>query len=210
MPSLSQILAESSPLLLIDAASATIQVGRLAAAETAQWSARTDEAGVGLFECLDELDVDIDSIRAFAFCEGPGSVLGIRTSAMALRTWNVLRARPTFAYIGLAVVARALAARDVTMIADARRGLWHRYVLGGVLERVPAAALSGDLRVPEGFRNWDPLPAGTASTPYNLSSLFSVASVADADLFRETDAPDAFLHQEPAYAKWVPQIHRAP
>jgi tRNA threonylcarbamoyladenosine biosynthesis protein TsaB len=210
MPSLSQILTESSPLLILDAASATIQVGRLAEGEPARWSSRTDEAGVGLFECLDELDVAVDSVRAFAFCEGPGSILGIRTSAMALRTWNVFRPRPTYAYIGLAVVAQALDGRQATMITDARRGLWNRYVLGGVLERVPAAELSGDLLMPEGYRNWDPLPPGTASTPYHLASLFSVPSVAAADLFRETPAPDAFLHQETTYAKWVPQIHRAP
>ena len=32
----------------------------------------------------------------------------------------------------------------------------------------------------------------------------------DLDLFRPTDAPDAFLHEEPSYATWTPQIHRAP
>ena len=108
MPSLSQILAERSPLLLIDAASARIQVGILGAGEPPRWSSRQEEAGIGIFECLDELGDEMDSVRSFAFCEGPGSILGIRTSAMALRIWNVLMPRPTFAYIGLAVVARAL------------------------------------------------------------------------------------------------------
>jgi tRNA threonylcarbamoyladenosine biosynthesis protein TsaB len=64
--------------------------------------------------------------------------------------------------------------------------------------------------MPEGFRHWGPLPAGTGRVPYSLATLFTDASVADADLFRETAAPDAFLHQEPSYAKWTPQIHRAP
>jgi tRNA threonylcarbamoyladenosine biosynthesis protein TsaB len=210
MPSLSQILGEHSPLLLIDAASARIQVGLLGKGPPARWSSRTDEAGVGIFECLDELEADIDSLGAFAFCEGPGSILGIRTSAMALRMWNVLKPRPTFAYVGLAVVARAIGRTDVAVVADARRGQWHRLVLGGALERVPAAGLAGELVVPDGFRHWDPLPAGVRRASYDLASLFAMPSVAEADLFHETDAPDAFLHQEPSYAKWVPQIHRAP
>jgi len=210
MPSLSQILREHSPLLLIDAASERIQLGLLDADAGARWSSRLDEAGVGIFECLDELDVDIGSVGAFAFCEGPGSILGIRTSAMALRMWSVLRPRPLFAYFGLAVVAQAVGRPGVGFIADARRGLWHRLVLGGSRERVPAAELTGELMMPEGFRRWEPLPAGASAASYDLASLFALPSVRGADLFRDAPRPDAFLHQEPAYAKWTPQIHRAP
>jgi tRNA threonylcarbamoyladenosine biosynthesis protein TsaB len=209
MPSLSQILRDHSPLLLIDAASETIQAGVLGADTAPRWSSRKDEAGVGVFECLDELDVEIDALGAFAFCEGPGSILGIRTSAAAIRMWTVLRPRPVFGYFGLAVVARGLGRPETAVIADARRGLWHCLSLGGALERVPAGSLAGELMTPEGFRHWDPLPPGTATTPYDLAALFSLAAVADADLFREAPAPDAFLHQEPSYAKWTPQIHRA-
>ncbi len=210
MPSLSQILPEHSSLLLIDAASARVQAGLFDAGGPPRWSSRQEEAGVGVFECLEELGVDIGTVGAFAFCEGPGSILGIRTSAMALRAWNVLRPSTMFAYVGLAVVARALGHPGTAVIADARRGQWHRVVQGGALERVPAAELSGDLAMPEGFRHWDPLPPGTAITSYDLASLFALPGVAAADLFRETHSPDAFLHGEPSYSKWVPQIHRAP
>ena len=34
--------------------------------------------------------------------------------------------------------------------------------------------------------------------------------VLDVDLFHETRAPDAFLHEEPSYVTWTPKIHRAP
>lgn len=210
MPSLRQILLEHSPLLLIDAASARVQAALLGQGEPPRWASREDEAGVAVFACLDALDVDIGSVAAFAFCEGPGSILGIRTSAMALRAWDVLRPRPLYAYVGLAVVAAALGRPGTAVIADARRGQWHRVVAGGALERVPASALSGDLAMPEGFRHWDPLPPGTAAAPYDLASLFALPAVAGADLFRETRAPDAFLHGEPSYSKWVPQIHRSP
>jgi tRNA threonylcarbamoyladenosine biosynthesis protein TsaB len=210
MPSLSQILSEHSPLLLIDAASERIQAGLLLADGTRRWSSRKDEAGVGVFQCLEELGVAIGSVRAFAHCEGPGSILGIRTTSMALRVWNVLGARPLYSYVGLAVVAQAIGSPETAVIADARRGSWHCLRMGGTLRRVPAAELGGELVTPEGFRHWDPLPAGTRSTPYDLASLLSIPAVAAADLFRRTQDPDAFMHQEPSYAKWVPQIHRAP
>jgi tRNA threonylcarbamoyladenosine biosynthesis protein TsaB len=210
MPSLSQILKAQSPLLLVDAGSERIQVGLLGVGLPARWSARREEAGVGIFECIDELALDIGLVRAFAFCEGPGSILGIRTAATAIRMWGVMEPRPVFSYQSLAVVVHAVGRPGVTAIADARRGLWHRLSLDSPLGRVPASALSGELVMPEGFRHWDPLPPGTTPVPYDLATLFSLPAVADADLFRETAEPDAFLHQEPAYAKWIPQIHRAP
>jgi tRNA threonylcarbamoyladenosine biosynthesis protein TsaB len=210
MPSLSHILSGNASLLVLDASSERIQVGLLGDAVPPRWASRTDEAGVGLFDCLDELGVEIAGVSAFAFCEGPGSILGIRTAAMALRTWNVLRERPLFGYMSLAVVAQAVGRPEVSFIADARRGLWHRFRLGGRLERVPAADLGGETMSPDGFRHWGPLPEGTTRTPYDLGDLVSLPAVADADLFLLTDAPDAFLHEEPSYAKWVPQIHRAP
>ena len=55
--------------------------------------------------------------------------------------------------------------------------------------------------------HWDPLPPGTSSASYDLAALFALPAVAGADLFRESSSPDAFLHQEPAYARWTPHIH---
>ena len=209
MPSLRNLLRTHSPLLLLDASSQRIQAGLLGP-DPARWASRTEEAGVGVFACLEDLGVDPGAVAAFAFCEGPGSILGIRTSAMALRVWDVLQPRPLFAFQSLAVAATGAGRPGATLIADARRGLWHCLPVGGTLARVPAAELTGELLTPEGFRAWAPLPAGTAVVPYDLAALFALPAVADADLFRPSPAPDAFLHEEPAYAKWVPQIHRAP
>jgi tRNA threonylcarbamoyladenosine biosynthesis protein TsaB len=209
MPSLSQILREHPPLLLLDASSERIQAGLLTGGPGSRWASRKAEAGVGVFECIEELAVDFAAVGAFAFCEGPGSILGIRTTAMALRVWNVLGTKPTYSYQSLAVSAQA-AGGGSSLIADARRSLWHRFKVGGILERVPASELTGELLTPEGFRHWDPLPPGTAEVSYDLALLLAQPSVAGADLFRETTEPDAFLHEEPSYAKWTPQIHRAP
>ncbi len=120
-----------------------------------------------------------------------------------------LRARPTFAYFSLALVARALSRPGVDTIADARRGHWHRWS-DGRLDCVPAAELAGEHVTPQELRHWEPLPPGTATVPYDLAALLARPGVAQADLFRATAEPDAFLHRAPSYADWTPQIHRTP
>jgi tRNA threonylcarbamoyladenosine biosynthesis protein TsaB len=210
MPSLRQLLAAHSPLLVIDAASSRVQAGWIEndRPDGARWATSGEETGVGLFRCVEALGIDLGAAAAFAFCDGPGSVLGIRTCAMALRTWNVLKPRPMFGYTSLALVAHSLGRSDVGVIADARRELWHHFTLGGELRRVPTSELLGELVMPENFRHWSKPPAGLSNVPYSVADL--LPCVMDADLFRPTDAPDAFLHEEPSYVTWTPQIHRAP
>ncbi len=208
MPSLRELEADL-PLLLIDAASSRIQVGVWEAAERPRWAASEDEAGVGIFSCIEELGVDLERIAAFAFCDGPGSVLGVRTAAMALRTWAMLKPRPLFGYCSLALVAQALGRPEVAVIADARRDAWHHFQIGRGLRRVSTTELGQrECVMPEHFRHWTPLPAHVTRLPYAVAELWP--RVREFNLFLPTEAPDAFLHEEPSYATWLPKIHRAP
>jgi tRNA threonylcarbamoyladenosine biosynthesis protein TsaB len=193
---------------VIDAASAEVQVGLIKSEAAATWQTSREEAGVAVFQCIEELGIQPQHMGAFVFCEGPGSVLGIRTVAMALRTWGVLKPRPIFAYSSLALVAHALARPQLGVIADARRDAWHHYQIGRGLRRVAAADLDGELMMPENFRHWSPLPEHVTSISYSLADL--LPRVWDEDLFRATDSPDAFLHEEPSYVTWTPRIHQAP
>ena len=163
MTSLRRILADHAPLLVIDSASARIQVGVFGGPE-GRWATSEEEAGNGLFRCVESLGVDLSSVRGFAFAEGPGSVLGIRIAAMALRTWCALEPRPVFAYHALALLAQALGRPDLGLIADARRDAWHFCRLGEPVRRVPTAELAGPLAMPEGFRHWTPLPDGRGAS----------------------------------------------
>jgi tRNA threonylcarbamoyladenosine biosynthesis protein TsaB len=210
MPSLCQLLDAHHPLLLLDAASARTQIGWFPSRDpaAATWATSDEESGIGVFRCIEQLGLHLGAARAFVFCEGPGSVLGIRTTAMAVRTWNVLVARPVFSFCSLAVVAHALGRDDLGVIADARRERWHHFQLGRQLRRAAAADLSGELVTPDHFRHWSPMPAGVTRTSYDLARL--LPNIAQANLFQSTHAPDAFLHEEPSYATWAPHIHRAP
>lgn len=209
MPSFRQICAQA-PVLVIDAASAEIQVGLLNSTDgrTAEWRTSHEEAGVAIFQCMARVGVDVSRVRAFAFCEGPGSVLGIRTAAMALRTWCVLQPRPVFAYCSLALVAHALDRNDIGVIADARRESWHYFRRDEGLRRLATTELSGELVMPEHFRQWSTLPTFVPRTSYTLTAL--IPKIWDIDLLHPTDSPDAFLHEEPNYVTWTPQIHRPP
>jgi tRNA threonylcarbamoyladenosine biosynthesis protein TsaB len=204
MSSLRQLLAAHSPILMLDAASSQIQVGDGAD----HWENSAEEAGVGVFQAVQKLGVRLEQVQSFVFCDGPGSVLGIRTTAMAIRTWCVLQNRPVYSYSSLALMAHSIGRPELGVIADARRDAWHHYQIGTGLRRLPAAQVQGELVMPEGFRHWSALPGAVSTMPYRLHEL--LPRVVDVDLFLATDAPDAFLHEEPSYVTWTPQIHRAP
>jgi tRNA threonylcarbamoyladenosine biosynthesis protein TsaB len=220
MSSLTQLLASHRCLLVLDAASMRVQVGLLQAGAAPRWQQESAEAGTALFagteQVLAAAGLPLDAVDAFVFCEGPGSTLGIRSAAMAVRTWQVLRARPAYTYQSLAVagcVARRGAAGPLAIIADARRESWHVQPVAadgtpGALQRVPVAELpAGELQTPENFRAWalPPRPVGTCS--YDLARMLS--EVAGFDLFRPTGSPDAFQHEAPAYKKWSAEVHSA-
>jgi tRNA threonylcarbamoyladenosine biosynthesis protein TsaB len=212
MSSLCQLLATHSVVLLLDAAAARAQAALWPGGGAAPlWRAHDEEAGTGLFAGVEELletgGRRISDVNAFIFCEGPGSVLGVRTAAAALRAWRVLKPAPAFAFQSLTLVAHALGDPAANVIADARRDSWHVARIGASLRRVPTGELPDQLVMPEHFRHWTPLPAGVRRTPYDLAALWPCA--AEADLLRETVTPDAFLHEEPAYAMWTPHIHQA-
>ena len=220
MPSLTQLLASHGRLLVLDAASTHVQVGLLRAGAPALWRGFDDEAGTGIFAgteaVLREGGTKLAEVGAFLFCEGPGSMLGTRTIAMALRTWQVLQPRPAYAYQSLAVaghLAWTQVPRAFAVIADARRDTWHVQSVGAdgqraPLQRVAATALpAGELLTPENFRAWAPYPRPTAACSYELAKIFP--TLGDSDYFRPVEAPDAFQHEAPEYKKWSAQVHSA-
>lgn len=221
MPSLRQLLDLHPTLLLIDSASSVVQAAVWQQNRDPVWSVKTGEAGEQIFavvnDALTRSGQTLDSVDAFVFCDGPGSVLGIRTAAVALRTWSMLRARPVYAFCGLTVVAQSLALtqnkREFAVIADARRDSWHHVDVdadGNIspLKRIRTSALAGTLLTPEGFRAWSTPPAQLLTVPYSLAAL--LPPLIDIELFSLAAEPDAFLHEEPVYQTWTPQVHRAP
>ncbi len=213
MPSLRQLLGEAPKLLVLDASSACVQAGIVGEKGLGRWECAQAEAGTALFECLHRLNFQPEQVQGFVFCEGPGSILGIRTVAAALRAWQVLRSAPIWSYRSLDLLASSLKGEELSIIADARRDSWHLvHCTGSEMRRVPSAELAklGRLATPAGFRAWSKVPENLSveNLPYVLEQL--LPGTLDHDLFKACPSPDAFLHEAPSYALWTPQIHRAP
>ncbi|MBP7142912.1 MAG: hypothetical protein KBA71_13465 [Opitutaceae bacterium] len=215
MYSLKELRSDHRAILVLDAASARIQSGWLAAGRSDTWAGFDGDAGQGVFACIERLGCDMNAIEAFIYCDGPGSILGIRTIAMAIRTWQAIRPRPAYHYRSLELVAHALAPeqQSLRIIADARRETWHVVEVTadgsvGPLARLPHSDLHGNAVMPENFRSWAPLPPSTRTVPYDLATLFAATS--SVPLYARTLAPDAFSYETPHYVTWSPRIHRAP
>lgn len=220
MPSLSQLLAVHKNVLILDAASTQTQVGLFRLNALALWQRTSEEAGRGMFtgteRVLAESGVRLDDIGAFVFCEGPGSMLGVRTVAMALRTWVALQPRAIFSYQSLAIASRALwlgsRKRDFAVVADARRDTWHVQKIDdagrlSALRRVPTGELpAGELFTPENFRAWTAAPRAINVCSYDLASLFETLKEDDG-ILHAGEAPDAFQHEAPEYKKSPAAIH---
>lgn len=198
----------AGPAVLVDCASAVVQVAALEPDGGVRWARSESEAGLGLFACLEDLSIEPLKVGAWIYCRGPGSILGIRTAAMALRTWRVLRPAPVYAYFSLEVVARARGENRMPVIADARRDSWHVFTMDEGLRRVPSADVAVACAMPEGFRHWTKPPPGTELVSYDLRDL--LPRVWHERLLSPCGEPDAFLHEEPNYVTWTPRIHRAP
>jgi len=220
MTSVTQLLAAHGSILLLDAVSLRVQTGLLRTGLAASWIRSEEEAGRSLFKgtaaILKQAGLELDAVGAFVYCDGPGSMLGTRTAAMALRTWLTLRSRPVFAYSSLTLAGMAewrRSPRAFTVLADARRETWHTQQVSadgalGPLQRLPIADLpAGELLSPTFFRAWSKSPTGIRECSYDAADLAGL--VADAPILRPVTAPDVFQHEAPVYKKWSAQPHSA-
>lgn len=211
------------PILFLDAASPTVHVGlQVSDAEAPEWRRATDQAGVGLFREVDVLirarGVALVEMRTVVYCEGPGSLLGVRLVAMALRTWGALP-RPTplsvLGYRSLELVAAGLLAGGTPgpfhVIVDGRRATWNALSVDaegrwGAIRRRPAAEAfpSGEpVFHPAGFPLWQALPTDAATIPYEPAALTALAR--RFSLLQPVALPDAFMTEMPTYREWTPE-----
>lgn len=220
MAALAQLLANHASILILDAASTVVQVGLLRRSNPSLWETSSVESGQALFtctsSCLRGAGLELRDITAFIYCEGPGSMLGIRTAVMAIRTWQAELPRSAYAYQSLAVAGSALQhakpGHAFHAIADARRDSWHVQSFDSnsptPLRRLAGADLpAGELVMPAHFRTWSRLPRPATNCNYDLAEIFT--RLGDGDFFRETRAPEVFQHEAPEYKKWSAQVHSA-
>ncbi|MDP0494785.1 MAG: hypothetical protein Q7Q73_01130 [Verrucomicrobiota bacterium JB024] len=210
--------------LFLDASSVTVQAGLW---RDNRWLAHRAEecpALESIFSlvegCLNDAGETLEAVGRFVHCEGPGSVLGIRLAAMAIRTW---RALPAWEHTELltcrslplaaALIARTERADGATfhVIAEARQTRWNVLPCpGGTIAEVePDAidALTGAIYHLSQRKSWHTPPAHAVPVSNNLSAHPELLSVPG--LLAPADAPGLFMVSEATYRTWTPERHRA-
>lgn len=208
--------------LLLDAAGPMVQTGLWRAGRWIVWRGEREAAGRSLFSGVEEIfrqtGLALPDLAGFFFCEGPGSMLGIRMAAMAIRGWQSLldTPLPLFTYNSHVALAKDLlqkgSAPPFQVISDARRQRWNvlRVTEGGTvgkLERRPAEDLAQfrgrHYRMEEINRSTAPVEVDVI--PYTLQDspeLFLQG------ILRREPVPEALLQEAPAYKKWSAERHR--
>lgn len=216
--------APKPPILYVDAASQVVALGLQVgnAPDSTIWRRTEANADVGMFQATEELlhgsTIEVTDLRTIVFCEGPGSLLGVRLAAMMIRTWSILPREHTlqvFAYRSIALLAADLIASGQAppfrIITDARRHTWNMLAVSGAgvlgeVARVATTDLSdNDSPVfhPREFRTWQPLPDFAQVVSYRPESV-AVLGI-KSDLLRPVKSPDAFMTEMPTYKTWEPK-----
>lgn len=182
-------------------AEATVTAGAL--------EATTDLAA----EVLKKAHLKFTDIKSYAVCIGPGSMLGIRVSAMAVRTWATLYQRPIYVWESLRLLAEQALEQGVkvpfAVINESRLKRWNFMTVKAADFFEPTVELEIDEVNAKGL----PLVVN------HSSNLFSNAKVMDniwihlPKLFQKKEClrleskPDA-LNPSADYALWSGERHR--
>jgi len=214
-------MSAPEPCLVLDgSARAGVRVGVLSGGRWVGQGVSPDGALEGLFGCVEaalaEAKLKLGDIRSFALCAGPGSVLGIRIAALAVRSWSALEPRPIFVWESLAALPRsALAAGEkgpFLVAAESRLKRWHALEVGsdgslGVPFEAEAAELNSSGR--RVLASSDAASAVLTSHvavahPWSALPVFFSAP----GFLREESAPDA-LNVANDFATWSGERHRS-
>ncbi|MCB1123520.1 MAG: hypothetical protein KJT03_18350 [Verrucomicrobiae bacterium] len=213
------------PVLVTDCSSPGVCVGIL---DESGWSAYSKWDGdtvadlfKGVKQVLQLSGFKLEELGGFAYCEGPGSTMGIRINAMAIRTWNQIfkNPKPVYAYRSLAAAAlmvrRSLRGTgSFSVLSDLRKGAWNglKCETEPVQESI-AVVNTRDLETwprPIYFvqqRIHSPShPDQSVRLDYDIESIG--ASQEFAGLWRWVVKPDVFQTTKTEFKKWTPSRHR--
>lgn len=214
-------LPADTPLLLIDAGAPRCFVGLW---QNGRWLAHASpEAAAleGVFAGVEQILCDaklaLADVGGFIHNEGPGSILGIRLSAMAIRTWRALpqwREAPVWAFGQLHFAAAVYQAKydetAVNVISEFRQGRWN-YLAAGAM-RVVAIEQAEAERVPSPLvyvrqrKNWQPAPKHAIEWSPEWPACADL--LATPGLLHRVDQPEVFITEEAEFAKWSGERHR--
>ncbi|MCH2156211.1 MAG: hypothetical protein MK080_09430 [Opitutales bacterium] len=201
--------------LVVDASQPEVFVGLMEGTLWRSMVSSTEPALNTIFtlsdQLLSEAALSVEKLDACIHCRGPGSTLGIRLGAMALRTWiSQYPDMKVYSYTSLELMRAALRethALPFSVITDWKKGQWHRLDHDGDAIRTATTDVLQDTEkifyLPQ-RKNWQPLPTPHEKIEYQPESLTKHLS----SVLEKSADPTVFQHSEPSFPKWIPKRHR--
>lgn len=171
---------------------------------------------------LEKAGLELSQIRTFVYCEGPGSVLGLRLCAMAIETWRHIHSAPSklYGYNSLQFVAAALVQKEdkqaeSLLITDWKKDYWNslKILPGAVGEVHPIhaselAEWQGPLYHLPARKGWQKPPANAIEICYEPECLTQLLQFPG--LLQARDQVELYNSGTNTFQKWTPERHRAP
>ncbi|CAI8264538.1 MAG: Uncharacterised protein [Opitutia bacterium UBA7350] len=170
---------------------------------------------------LTEAELSLNEITSYLYCEGPGSTLGLRLAAMAIKTWRALHVRqpPCFAYHSLQLAAHCLKKDqpkllNALIVADWKKDTWNAVFIkqgvvatGKTISQAKLEAWQGSVYHLPQRKGWQAPPSDAITMPYTPERIHELI---DAPRFlRPVDIPVPFASAPSNFQKWIPDRHRA-
>lgn len=171
---------------------------------------------------LSEAKLSLKAITRYIYCEGPGSTLGLRLAAMAIKTWRALHHEPPpcYAYNSLQLAAQCLRLdaphlQEAILIADWKKDTWNSVSLHNgqitACKPIPQTDLK-EIKEPQYHlpqrKGWQPPPSNATTLTYTPERLNQL--IDSPGLLRSVDSPLPFTSAPANFQKWTPDRHRAP
>ena len=212
------------PTLVIDGSGSEVFAGVLGS--NGNWLARSEQTGAPLESLFPAIEATLDAaqltladMRSFIYCEGPGSVLGLRLCAMAIETWSRLRPESAhyYAYNSLQLTAALICADtpgldQALLISDWKKGTWNAVKIRNgqssateVADDATIANWTESLYHLPQRKGWQQPPANATALEYRPDRLAEVCH-----LLRPTESVELYASGVNVFQKWTPERHRAP
>jgi len=216
----------SCPALVIDGSGSTVFAGLLDGDD--HWLAQINRDGTPLEElfpaieqALTDANLTLADIGSYLYCEGPGSVLGLRLCAMAIETWTRLypASAQLYKYNSLRLTALALlqsspALKDALIVADWKKGAWNAlFIKDGVagstevIDDAELAAWGSALYHLPQRKGWQSPPDNVQTLRYDPSQISAVRN--QPALLQATGGVELYSSGINTFQKWTPERHRA-
>ncbi len=222
------IARRQQTLLLLDASATETQTGIWRDGQWLTFQRFSGETLDTLFRgvscCLEDTRIAFSDVDGFIFCEGPGSVLGIRLAAITLQGWKSLpsyKAAPILVYRSLPTMARLLQIEEnpktpFHCIAEGGRGLWNLHTQTEneknpctEMKTVASEAIENlsepVFHIPLGRQKQVP-PENAEGRFYHIEGIANLLS--NEEIFRMEETPQVLRIDNTNYVKWSAQRHR--